>query len=139
MLHGVVINPFFDWEGDRRLNIPYNETVIYEAHVKGLTELHPDIPEELRGTYAGLAHPAITEHLTKLGVTAIELMPVHQFVHDATLLEKGLRNYWGYNTIGLLRAAPGVLQRRRRRGQDRPAGAGVQGDGARRCTRPASR
>ena len=96
----MVINPFFDWEGDRRLDIPYNESFIYEAHVKGLTQLHPDIPEEQRGTYAGLAHPAIIEHLTKLGVTAIELMPVHQFVQDSTLLEKGLRNYWGYNTIG---------------------------------------
>jgi glycogen operon protein len=95
-----VINPFFDWEGDRRLNIPYNESVIYEAHVKGLTQLHPDVPPEMRGTYAGLTHPAVTDHLTKLGVTAIELMPVHQFVQDSTLLEKGLRNYWGYNTIG---------------------------------------
>ena len=100
MTHGVVINPFFDWEGDRRLNYPYNESVIYEAHVKGMTEQHPDVPEELRGTYAGLAHPAITEHLTKLGITAIELMPVHQFVQDSTLLDKGLRNYWGYNTLG---------------------------------------
>ena len=102
MVLGVVINPFFDWEGDRRLAIPYNQTVIYEAHVKGLTELHPEIPEELRGTYAGLAHTAITEHLTQLGVTAIELMPVHEFVHDNTLLEKGLRNYWGYNTLSFL-------------------------------------
>ena len=100
MTHGVVINPFFDWEGDRRPDVPYNETVIYEAHVKGLTQLHPDVPEEQRGTYAGLAHPAVTEHLTKLGVTALELMPVHQFVQDSTLLEKGLRNYWGYNTLG---------------------------------------
>ncbi|HQR25994.1 MAG TPA: glycogen debranching protein GlgX [Nocardioides sp.] len=100
MLLGVVINPFFDWEGDRRLGRPYNETVIYEAHVKGLTQLHPDVPEELRGTYAGLAHPAVTGHLTQLGVTALELMPVHEFVHDSTLLQKGLRNYWGYNTIG---------------------------------------
>ena len=100
MPKSVVITPFFDWEGDRRLNIPYNESFIYEAHVKGLTQLHPDIPEEQRGTYAGLAHPAVTEHLTKLGVTAIELMPVHQFVQDSTLLEKGLRNYWGYNTLG---------------------------------------
>ncbi|MFC6285512.1 glycogen debranching protein GlgX [Nocardioides sp. GCM10027113] len=100
MTYGVVINPFFDWEGDRQLFIPYNESVIYEAHVKGLTQLHPDVPEELRGTYAGLAHPAITEHLKRLGVTAIELMPVHQFVQDSTLLEKGLRNYWGYNTLG---------------------------------------
>jgi glycogen operon protein len=100
MMLGVVINPFFDWEGDRQPAIPYNESFIYEAHVKGLTQLHPDIPEEQRGTYAGLAHPAVTEHLTKLGVTAIELMPVHQFVQDSTLLEKGLRNYWGYNTLG---------------------------------------
>ncbi|MDQ6641545.1 MAG: glycogen debranching protein GlgX, partial [Actinomycetota bacterium] len=80
----------------------YHDTVIYEAHVKGLTQLHPDVPEELRGTYAGLAHPAVTEHLSKLGVTAIELMPVHQFVQDNTLLEKGLRNYWGYNTLAFL-------------------------------------
>ncbi len=100
MTHGVVINPFFDWEGDRRPHVPYNETVIYEAHVKGLTQLHPEIPEEQRGTYAALAHPAVIDHLTKLGVTAIELMPVHQFVQDSTLLDKGLRNYWGYNTIG---------------------------------------
>ncbi|WP_193614243.1 glycogen debranching protein GlgX [Nocardioides lijunqiniae] len=100
MTLGVVINPFFDWEGDRRLNYPYNESVIYEAHVKGMTQLHPDLPEEIRGTYAGLAHPAITEHLQHLGVTAIELMPVHQFIQDSTLLEKGLRNYWGYNTLG---------------------------------------
>jgi glycogen operon protein len=100
MTFGVVINPFFDWEGDRRLNYPYNESVIYEAHVKGMTQLHPDLPEEIRGTYAGLAHPAITEHLNKLGITTLELMPVHQFIQDSTLLEKGLRNYWGYNTLG---------------------------------------
>ncbi|HEY8319522.1 MAG TPA: glycogen debranching protein GlgX [Amnibacterium sp.] len=96
----VVINPFFDWTGDRTPRIPYKESVIYEAHVKGLTELHPDVPEEDRGTYAGVAHPAVIEHLQKLGVTAVELMPVHQFVQDSTLLDKGLRNYWGYNTIG---------------------------------------
>jgi glycogen operon protein len=102
MMLGVVINPFFDWEGDRRLNVPYHETLIYEAHVKGLTELHPGVPEELRGTYAGLAHPAVVQHLTRLGITAIELMPVHQFVQDSTLLDKGLRNYWGYNTLGFL-------------------------------------
>jgi isoamylase len=100
MTLGVVINPFFDWEGDRRLDLPYSDSIIYEAHVKGLTQLHPDIPEELRGTYAGLAHPAVTDHLTRLGVTTIELMPVHQFIQDSTLLEKGLRNYWGYNTLG---------------------------------------
>jgi isoamylase len=100
MTLGVVINPFFDWEGDRRLDLPYSDSIVYEAHVKGLTQLHPDIPEELRGTYAGLAHPAVTSHLTRLGVTTIELMPVHQFIQDSTLLEKGLRNYWGYNTLG---------------------------------------
>jgi len=102
MTHGVVINPYFDWEGDRRPAVPYNESVIYEAHVKGMTQLHPDVPEELRGTYAGLAHPAVTGHLTKLGVTAIELMPVHQFIQDSTLLDQGLRNYWGYNTLAFL-------------------------------------
>ncbi|WP_424465889.1 glycogen debranching protein GlgX [Pseudoclavibacter helvolus] len=102
MMKGVVINPYFDWAGDRKPGIPYNESLIYEAHVKGLTELHPDVPEEIRGTYAGIAHPAIVEHLKRLGVTAIELMPVHQFVQDSTLLEKGLRNYWGYNTISFL-------------------------------------
>jgi isoamylase len=100
MTLGVVINPFFDWEGDRRLDLPYSDSIIYEAHVKGLTQLHPDVPEETRGTYAGLAHPAVTDHLTRLGVTAIELMPVHQFIQDSTLLDKGLRNYWGYNTLG---------------------------------------
>ena len=91
--------------------------------MKGLTQLHPDVPEEQRGTYAGLAHPAVIEHLQKLGITAIELMPVHQFVNDSTLLEKGLRNYWGYNTDRLLRAAQRVRLDRRAR----PAGAGVQG------------
>jgi isoamylase len=102
MMLGVVINPFFDWTGDRMLAVPYADTVIYEAHVKGLTQLHPGVPEEQRGTYAGLAHPAVIEHLLHLGITAIELMPVHQFVHDQTLLDQGLRNYWGYNTIGFL-------------------------------------
>jgi isoamylase len=100
MMMGVVINPFFDWQGDRPPKYSYDETVIYEAHVKGLTQTHPDVPEEQRGTYAGVAHPAIIDHLKGLGVTAIELMPVHQFVQDNTLLEKGLRNYWGYNSIG---------------------------------------
>jgi len=78
----------------------YHQSVIYEAHVKGLTQLHPEIPEEQRGTYAGIAHPAVIAHLQKLGVTALELMPVHQFVNDSTLQDKGLSNYWGYNTIG---------------------------------------
>ena len=99
MPKGVVINPYFDWDGDRFPRIPYADSIIYEAHVKGLTELHPEIPENMRGTYAGVAHPAVIEHLKRLGVTALELMPVHEFVHDSTLIEKGLRNYWGYNTL----------------------------------------
>jgi len=97
---GVVVNPFFDWQEDRLPRRPYHETVIYEAHVRGLTMTHPDIPEEIRGTYAGIGHPVTIEHLRSLGVTAIELMPVHQFVNDSTLVAKGLSNYWGYNTIG---------------------------------------
>jgi isoamylase len=96
----VVINPFFDWAFDRAPLTPYHETVIYEAHVKGLTRTHPGVPEELRGSYAGLAHPAIIDHLKSLNVTALELMPVHQFLHDKRLLDLGLRNYWGYNTFG---------------------------------------
>ena len=100
MMLGVVINPFFDWAGDRHPRIPYAESVIYEAHVKGLTQLNPNIPLDSRGSYAALAHPAMIEHYQRIGATAVELMPVHQFVHDSTLLEKGLRNYWGYNTIG---------------------------------------
>ncbi|MEV0774174.1 glycogen debranching protein GlgX [Streptomyces sp. NPDC050433] len=96
----VVINPYFDWGDDRRPRTDYHRTVIYEAHVKGLTMLHPELPEELRGTYAGLAHPAVIEHLTELGVTALEIMPVHQFVNDHRLVDAGLNNYWGYNTIG---------------------------------------
>ncbi|MCC2276763.1 glycogen debranching protein GlgX [Streptomyces sp. ET3-23] len=96
----VVVNPYFDWGNDRPPGTDYHRTVIYEAHVKGLTMLHPALPEEIRGTYAGLAHPALIEHLTELGVTAIELMPVHQFVNDHRLVDAGLANYWGYNTIG---------------------------------------
>ncbi|MEO3935907.1 glycogen debranching protein GlgX [Dermatophilaceae bacterium Soc4.6] len=99
-LMSVVTNPFFDWGQDRQPGHEYHESVIYEAHVKGLTQLHPEIPEDIRGTYAGIAHPATIAHLQSLGVTAIELMPVHQFVQDFGLLDKGLRNYWGYNTIG---------------------------------------
>ena len=100
VMKAVVINPFFDWDGDRRPRTEYHQSVIYEAHVKGLTEQHPEVPGEQRGTYAGIAHPAVIAHLQKLGVTALELMPVHQFVNDSTLQEKGLSNYWGYNTIG---------------------------------------
>ncbi|MFD7698157.1 glycogen debranching protein GlgX [Streptomyces sp. NPDC059805] len=97
---GVVTDPHFDWGEDRPPRRPYADTVIYEAHVRGLTRTHPGVPPELRGTYAGLAHPAIVEHLTSLGVTAVELMPVHQYVQDGVLLDRGLSNYWGYNTIG---------------------------------------
>jgi glycogen operon protein len=98
----VVVTPYFDWGNDRPPRIPWHETVVYELHVKGFTIRHPDVPEALRGTYAGLGHPAAVEYLTRLGVSAVELMPVHQFVHDAHLLERGLRNYWGYNSIGYL-------------------------------------
>jgi isoamylase len=99
-MKSVVINPFFDWMNDRPLHIPYHQTVIYEAHVKGMTMRHPRIPADVRGSYAGLGHPAMISHFQRLGVTAVELMPVHQFVHDSTLAQRGLRNYWGYNTIG---------------------------------------
>jgi glycogen operon protein len=98
----VVHNPYFDWGNDRPPDIQLNESVIYEMHVKGFTARHPAIPAAQRGTYAGLGHPAAIEYLTGLGVTAVELMPVHQFVHDAHLIERGLRNYWGYNSIGFL-------------------------------------
>ncbi|WP_030906732.1 glycogen debranching protein GlgX [Streptosporangium amethystogenes] len=96
----IVINPFFGWGHDRPPSTPYHNTVIYEAHVKGLTINHPKIPERIRGSYAAIGHPEIIDHLTALGVTAIELMPVHQFVTDHVLVERGLTNYWGYNSIG---------------------------------------
>jgi isoamylase len=100
MPKSVVINPYFDWGVDRPPQREYADSFIYEAHVKGLTETHPDIPDYMRGTYAAIAHPAIIEHLKSLGITAIELMPVHHFANDSTLIDKGLSNYWGYNTIG---------------------------------------
>ena len=96
----VVTDAAFDWEADEAPRTALSETVIYETHVKGFTQTHPDIPDDLRGTYAGLAHPAAIKHLTDLGVTAVELMPVQQFVQDSHLQDEGLRNYWGYNTIG---------------------------------------
>jgi glycogen operon protein len=98
----VVVSPFFDWGSDRPPDTPLHESVIYEMHVKGFTVTNPDIPPALRGTYAGLAHPVAIDYLTSLGVTAVELQPVHQFVHDARLVERRLRNYWGYNSIGFL-------------------------------------
>lgn len=96
----VVIDASFDWEGDSQLRIPQHKTIIYEVHVKGFTKRHPKIPEQIRGTYAGVAHPEAIKHFKELGVTAVELMPVHQFTNDQSLQEKGLNNYWGYNTIG---------------------------------------
>ncbi len=96
----VVVSPFFDWGADRPPDVPLHESVIYEVHVKGFTATHPGIPELLRGTYAGLAHPVAIDYLRSLRVTAVELQPVHQFVHDAHLVQRGLRNYWGYNSIG---------------------------------------
>ena len=99
-MKSVVVNPYFDWGADRHPNIPYHDSVIYEAHVRGMTNLNVDVPPDIRGTYAGLAYPSVIEYLKKLGVTTIELMPIHQYVNDTFLQEKGLSNYWGYNTIG---------------------------------------
>jgi isoamylase len=96
----VVFTREFDWEGDRPPGHPLEDTIFYELHVKGYTKLHPEVPEELRGTYRGLAHPAVVAHLQTLGVTAVELLPVHQFVHDQALISRELRNYWGYQSIG---------------------------------------
>ena len=105
----VVVDPTFDWEGDRPPRVPMRQAVIYEAHVKGFTKLHPAIPEHLRGTYAGIAHPAAIAYMKELGITTLELMPVHAFVDDKHLLDRGLRNYWGYNSIGFF--APDVRYR----------------------------
>jgi len=99
-MRSVVVNEDFDWGNDRPPQIAYPDSVIYETHVRGLTRRHPEIPPELQGTYAGMAHPAMVGYLQRLGVTAVQLMPVHQFVHDHPLVSKGLRNYWGYSTIG---------------------------------------
>ena len=96
----VVVNPYFDWANDRPPRRPLHETVIYEVHVKGYTARHPKVPPDQRGTYAGLAHPDVIDHLVRLGVTAVELLPVHQFAHDDPEGRKGRRNYWGYNSIG---------------------------------------
>ena len=98
----IVIDPTFDWGHDRHPRTPLHHSILYEVHVKGFTVRHPEIPDAIRGTYAALAHPVSLDYFTRLGVTAVELMPVHQFVHDAHLLERGLRNYWGYNSIGFL-------------------------------------
>jgi glycogen operon protein len=99
MPKSVVVDPAFTWDGERRPSRPWHETVVYELHVGGFTRLHPDVPEPLRGTCAGLASPAVVEHLRALGVTAVELLPVHAFLDDRVLVERGLRNYWGYNSM----------------------------------------
>jgi glycogen operon protein len=117
MPRSVVINPFFDWGVDRPPKREYADSVIYEAHVKGLTQTHPGIPEQIRGTYSAIAHPVIIEHLKTLGVTAIELMPVHHFANDSTLIDKGLSNYWGYNTIGFFAPDPKYTSSRTPGGQ----------------------
>jgi glycogen operon protein len=114
----VVINPYFDWSNDRSPNTPWHRTIVYETHVKGFTRTHAGIPEELRGTYAGLAHPVSIEYLQKLGITAVELLPVHQFVQDSALIDRGLRNYWGYNSIAYL--APHNEYAAEQRGDHRP-------------------
>lgn len=106
MPKSVVVDQNFDWENDQLPRIPYHRSIIYETHVKGFTKMHPDIPEKIRGTYAALAHPVTIDYLKKMGITAVELMPVHHFLTDRHLAEKGLTNYWGYNTIGFF--APDV-------------------------------
>jgi glycogen operon protein len=96
----IVVNPYFDWGNDRHPKTPWHETIIYELHPKGFTHLSSRVPANLRGTYAGLAHPVTIEYLEKLGVTAVELMPIHELVHDQVLVDRGLSNYWGYNSLG---------------------------------------
>lgn len=103
----VVCDNTYEWADDKRPRIPLHKTIIYEAHVRGLTNMHPDIPEDIRGTYKGLSHPAIIKYLKNLGITSVELMPVHHFIQDSHLLEKGLSNYWGYNTISFFAPEPG--------------------------------
>lgn len=110
----IVINPFFEWGGNHSPHIPLHETIIYEVHVKGFTARHPGIPAELRGTYAGLAHPVMIDYLKDLGVTTVELLPVHQFIHDSHLVGRGLCNYWGYNSIGFLAPHNGYSSRGQR-------------------------
>jgi isoamylase len=101
----LVMDDAFDWEGDEPPRVPLHESIIYEAHVKGFTRLHPGVPEELRGTYAGLAHPAAIEHMQRLGITAIELLPVHEIIDEGHLIDQGLVNYWGYNTLNFFAPA----------------------------------
>ena len=106
MPKSVVVNPYFDWEQDRLPRTPLSDSIIYEVHVKGFTRCHPEVPEELRGTYAGLVSKAPLNYLKKLGITAVELMPVHAFLDDKNLVDRGLRNYWGYNTTNFFSPEP---------------------------------
>lgn len=109
----IVVDPNFDFSGARgRKRIPWEKTIFYEAHVKGFTQLRQDLPEHLRGTYAGLAEPPVVDYIKSLGVTAVELLPIHTFVNDSNLLEKGMVNYWGYNTIGFFAPDPRYASRR---------------------------
>ena len=111
MPKSIVVNSAFDWSDDRRPRTAWHDTVIYETHVRGLTWRHPAVPPAKRGTFAGVAHPEMIEHFQRLGVTAVELMPVHQFVDDHNLVERGLRNYWGYNSIGFFAPHNGYASR----------------------------
>ena len=115
---GAVLDEAFTWGDDRRPQIPWNKTIIYEMHVKGFTKLHPEVPENLRGTYAGLSSDAAIRYLRTLGITSVELLPVHDHVDDRHLVDRGLVNYWGYNTLGFLRSRAWLCvgRRRRRRG-----------------------
>src|SRR5262249_306854 len=109
MIKGIVTEDGFDWGNDRPPNVAWTNTVIYEAHLRGLAELCDDSRPNERGTFSALAHERIVEYLTRLGITAVELMPIHAFVQDRQLLQKGLRNYWGYNTIGFFAIEPRYL------------------------------
>jgi len=105
----VVVDPAFTWARDRRPTIPWDRTILYELHVKGFTKRNSKVPENLRGSFAGLARKEIIDYIRSLGVTSVELLPIHSFVNDSVLLEKGLTNYWGYNTVGFFSADPRYL------------------------------
>ena len=113
MPKSVVIDPAFTWGKERRPSIPWEDMIIYEAHVKGLTQQRKDVPPAWRGTFRGLAAPAVISHLQRLGVTALELLPIHAFVDDRHLVERGLTNYWGYNTLGFFAPASRYALKRR--------------------------
>ncbi len=115
MPKSIVLDTAFDWADDHRPRTPWHDTVIYETHVRGLTWQHPEVPPPQRGTYAGVAHPDMIDHFQRLGITAVELMPVHQFVDDHDLMKRGLRNYWGYNSIGFFAPHNGYASRRGQR------------------------